>query len=303
MKFRNTMELKKFVASVLAVASITAIGSTMSPVLAYERLEEQQELFVNAFEEGIDRDVAQYLLDNGYSLEEAENAMDIYMDGLEAMNASSTTSTTTTDRYYNTSDIAKTEHFVLAIATTPDSSCSAATIQVSLDPDFLESSDDAFILPSYESYVDTATSSYGFNKKTGKWVHTTSLSGIDAMDTSTAHGMVRYPVSPKSTVTTEYQLYQNVGFSSMSMPNDYGITYETYARGDVDHNGVVNSTDSTLLMQFLVQRNTLNITYADGSNHYSFVTNVMAADYSLDGIVSILDVTQLDRYLSEHGLK
>jgi hypothetical protein len=120
------------------------------------------------------------------------------------------------------------------------------------------------------------------------------------MDTSTAHEMVRYPVSPESTVTTEYQLYQHVEFSTTG---DYGITYETYARGDVNHDGVVDADDSKLLMQYLVRLDTLDITYADGSNHYSFVTNTVAADYSLDGIVSILDVTQLDRYLSEHGLK
>ena len=76
------------------------------------------------------------------------------------------------------------------------------------------------------------------------------------------------------------------------------FAYETYAKGDVNHDGLVNKADSTLLLQFLAESSTLDIKYADGSNHYSFVTNVAAADFNLDGSVSMIDIVKLDQYLA-----
>ena len=74
---------------------------------------------------------------------------------------------------------------------------------------------------------------------------------------------------------------------------------ETYALGDVDHNGVIDAQDQTYLSQFLVGKiDGFNFTYSDGSNHYSFATNGLAADTNQDDVVDMLDAIQLNKYIA-----
>ena len=290
--------IKKLTASVLAVASAAAMTATMAPAFAYEDTAAAQAAFINSFDEGIDQKVAKFLFDNGYTLTEAQDAMDIYVNGLAMMETSANASNAravSNNYYYNSSAIAPTEHFALVIAATPAYTATKVTIDVIASSGLVTSSENYFMYSSYSSYVNSVDHEYA--EANNQWDHCAVLRGITAKSDPVACAALRYPITPGNSIATESALRQCLTFDVSTISN-YEFALETYARGDVNHDGYVNQTDSTLLLQFLVESETLDITYADGSNHFSYVTNVMAADYNLDGIVNLADATQLNSYLN-----
>ncbi len=293
--------VKRAAAAILAAVTTTAMAASISPAFAYENQDMAKEEFVQSFNEGIDRKCAQYLIDNGCALDEAMDIMDTYMEGLAMMEEQPMARATTPGHYYSNTGLASTEHFVLVIATTPDCPIDESKIKVSASNKLVSTTKESMTLvPSYESNASYVA--LGFESGYTKWSHTISLGGVNAFSSSTARSVAKIEIAPiNSTVNTEAKLYNTISMSvemdENQIPNDV-FAYETYAKGDVNHDGIVNKADSTLLLQFLAEQTALDITYADGSNHYSFVTNVAAADFNLDGIVSMVDLVKLDQYLA-----
>jgi hypothetical protein len=119
----------------------------------------------------------------------------------------------------------------------------------------------------------------------------------NALSYTTAEPVLRYKITPTSSAKNESAVYGGITFTDRLSTGD--LDYETYALGDVDHNGVVNSADYTYLMDFLLmKRDDFDFTYSDGSNHFSFATNGLAADTTQDNAVDIRDASQLNAYLN-----
>lgn len=116
----------------------------------------------------------------------------------------------------------------------------------------------------------------------------------------TACPVAKIGIKPYSSITSEVQLFNQIAIylSYNEEDEDYMFTYQIYAKGDVNHDGLVNQADSTFMLQYLSENTALDIKYVDGSNHYSFVTNVAAADFNLDGIVNMVDIVKVDQYLA-----
>ena len=76
---------------------------------------------------------------------------------------------------------------------------------------------------------------------------------------------------------------------SSSTSNDAYITVKLY--GDVDGNGLINSTDATLILRYVVGKSVSEITYSNGTGSDGF----KAAEVSGDGFLSSTDATQILR--------
>lgn len=291
--------IKRATAAILAAVSTAVMASSMAPAFAYEDQGIAKEKFVNSFNEGIDRKCAQYLIDNGCALDEAKDIMDTYMEGLAMMEEQPMARAASAGHYYSNTSLAPTEHFVLVIATTPDRTIDEAFVKVSAKNSLVTTTEDsATLMPAYESNVDYFKLSFSEGALQKSWTHTLHLQSIRAFSSSTARSVERIEVTPiSSAINNEANLYNTISMS-VDTGDDYVFAYETYAKGDVNHDGLVNKADSTLMLQFLAESSTLDIKYADGSNHYSFVTNVAAADFNLDGSVSMVDIVKLDQYLA-----
>ena len=287
--------VKRATAAILAAVTTTAMAASISPAFAYENQDMAKEEFVQSFNEGIDRKCAQYLIDNGCALDEAMDIMDTYMEGLAMMEEQPMARAASNGYYYSSTNLAPTEHFALIIAVTPAYSANKVTIDVSANASLLSSTDSHFEYSYCSNYVNTVTHEY--ESANNMWNHSVRLSGINPSPQTEACSVIRYPIVPGVGVTTETAIRQNILFDVSTISNSE-FALETYAKGDVNHDGMVNKADSTLLLQFLAEQTALDLTYADGSNHYSFVTNVAAADFNLDGIVSMVDIVKLDQYLA-----
>lgn len=294
--------IKRATAAILAAVSTAAMAASMAPVFAYEDQGIAKEDFVNSFNEGIDRKCAQYLIDNGCALDEAKGIMDTYIEGLAMMEEQPMARAASAGHYYSNTSLAPTEHFVLVIATTPDNPIEMASIKVSAKNSHIATTADS-ISPMFGYDKNADVFSTTFKGAGTNWRHTIDLEGVKAFSSSTARSVARIEIAPISSyINTEANLYNTISMS-VDMAEEEAIAddvfaYETYAKGDVNHDGLVNKADSTLLLQFLAESSTLDIKYADGSNHYSFVTNVAAADFNLDGSVSMIDIVKLDQYLA-----
>ncbi len=286
--------LKRTIASLTAVLTTAAMAMSAAPAFAYEDITAAKAEFVNSFNDGIDREVAQYMINNGYTLEEAKNAMKMYMDGLAIMETSSNARTTSGNYYYSTTHLANSNHFALLIAVTPAYTANKVDLTLNALESMITSTDSSYIVPNYASYVGT-TETYYYTEN-NKWCHEITLKNITAKNDTTACAAVRIPITPTSLITSENALLQNLSLDITTISN-YTFALETYASGDVNHDGKINLSDYTLLSQYIVEAETLDIVYADGSNHYSFVTNAMAADFNCDGVVNFLDLTNLDKYI------
>ena len=99
-----------------------------------------------------------------------------------------------------------------------------------------------------------------------------------------------------STPTSENALYKSISFSQV---NQGGAEIETFALGDVNHDGVVDAQDQSYLTKFLIGSvNDFDFKYSDGSNHFSYATNGLAADVNQDNVVDMLDAIQIGKYVS-----
>ncbi len=294
---------KRAVAAVIAAVSTAAMAASMAPAFAYEDIAAAQEAFVNSFDEGTDRDCAQYLLDNGCALDDAKDVMEHYMNGKAMTEANSMARSTSANQYYSNTTLASTDHFVVLISATPDRYLELATIKIYAYNSLVSSSENGISLNS--NYCNNASDCSVSFKGTGSiWRHTIDLEGVSARSSSNACQVARIAVDPvSSTINNEAKLYNAISMSVESDGendvNDYMFAYETYAKGDVNHDGVVDDQDSTMLLQFLAEKiSSFDITYADGSNHYSAVTNAAAADFNLDGLITLVDLTMLTQYIS-----
>ncbi|MDD6270031.1 MAG: dockerin type I repeat-containing protein [Oscillospiraceae bacterium] len=289
--------LKKATATLLAVATTAVSFDTMYSVSANECVMSAEEAqLMNTFNEDIEKDIVRYLFENGCSISEVEDMMDRYMEGKqirEFEQRSSNSRIALNAYYYNTTKIAPVDHFVTVIVTDPTQSEETLTVNINGNSNSVTSNNYSALCYAYNSKVEMNDVF-----RADKWRHSTMFTDLEALTNTEATPLAKYKIFPAGNTNTEAKLYNSISMTYSAMNNDNLIlAYETYARGDVNHDGEINSVDSTYLLEYLVNQNTLNFTYIDGSNHYSFATNVLAADTNLDGSVSMIDNVYLNRYL------
>lgn len=240
--------------------------------------------------------MAEYYLNGGLSLEETADIMKTYEEGLEQMSIS--TRASVSSPYYNTSKLCGTKHYAAAIIADPTEDV-GEIFSLTFNNTILScaKSDISICLPYTGSECETTMQNIIKQVKTNTTIKTTVMANAPEKAT-VAEGIVRYnfKITNKNSITSESDFRDAIQFNPISGSS---VAMETYALGDVDHNGVIDAQDQTYLSQFLVGKiNGFNFTYSDGSNHYSFATNGLAADTNQDDVVDMLDAIQLNKYIA-----
>lgn len=264
----------------------------------------EEKAFISSFDNEEEVQIAEYLIDNGLSLDEAEKTMNIY----ESSSASTTDSTTFSYPYYSLTDIADSNHYMAVIVKNPSKA----------------------INHLFDIYYKSASMRYTGVERVGKLYadyeenleseFNITLTSSDIADASSYKGITT-PVNVGATSQTTPALLKAFGFEkkgriysenefrNLFATNEYylngskkigqsDLAFETLAVGDVDHDGVLTSDDSAWILKKLVLSTDLEFTFSDGSTHYTKATAELAADYNEDGTVDIGDVVSLNNYLS-----
>lgn len=296
------MKRKVFAGSAVAAALLFQLTAVSFPAYAAEYDAVQKEEFVSSFSDAETKQVAQYLVDNGLSLEESKDLMKTYEKGLAIIARESENSgiamydlEDSADEeihidapFYSETNLASTDHYIAVINTNVD-----RNVRGCLD----------FLFHEKYSYYDNEVL-YFLNNDTNI---SKLLPIYEDSDLS-----LTYKLITDGTYTgTDIMCLVKVGtgintFSESDLRNSIsmvdtshigGFKMHTFALGDIDHNGIVNEADSTYLMKFLVHLS-LEFSYNSGTDDTSSLMNIAAMNFNLDDKVDLEDAISLNRYIA-----
>lgn len=306
--------MKKILTSAIAIGSAMTLAmisaaqvfaldenALQDGIFNEQAIAEQQ--FVNSFSDETTREVAEYYLNGGLSLEETADMVKIYEEGVEQMSISTQSGDVTTP-YYSTSKLCGTKHYVAVIEALPQYDVNEV-FDITLNTRFLKCDpavDKFTCFPYTESSFAYSDYAFVFKSTASSTTIRTNVTanaktnGTEA-ENKVAEPLVRFRLHyGDSTPTSENALYKSISFSQV---NQGGAEIETFALGDVNHDGVVDAQDQSYLTKFLIGSvNDFDFKYSDGSNHFSYATNGLAADVNQDNVVDMLDAVQIGKYVS-----
>ena len=306
--------MKKILTSAIAIGSAMTLAmisaaqvfaldenALQDGIFNEQAIAEQQ--FVNSFSDETTREVVEYYLNGGLSLEETADMVKIYEEGVEQMSISTQSGDVTTP-YYSTSKLCGTKHYVAVIEALPQYDVNEV-FDITLNTRFLKCDpavDKFTCFPYTESSFAYSDYAFVFKSTASSTTIRTNVTanaktnGTEA-ENKVAEPLVRFRLHyGDSTPTSENALYKSISFSQV---NQGGAEIETFALGDVNHDGVVDAQDQSYLTKFLIGSvNDFDFKYSDGSNHFSYATNGLAADVNQDNVVDMLDAIQIGKYVS-----
>lgn len=295
MKFKN-----KVVAAVSA--TVMAAGMVMSSVPAFASSEEMD--FINSYN-GTARELAQYVINEGCTIDESKHIMDNYLKGkAEIEEKNNGISTYSVDNevlpeYYSSIKFASSKHYIAAISLKPNITIRKVNLFFGANTDYvfapLEGSYRACF--SYSSMLSDINTSLNYPSN-DKWEYEISISDMKSLDKTEAQVVVIFPLGKNTKPLSEADLYKDITFDYNTTMGRGMFTFETFAMGDVNHDGEISDADYTLLAECMMGKNDLSLQYADGSNHYSGATNLVAADVNQDNAISLSDLMLIDKYLN-----
>ena len=302
MKLRN-----KVVAAVSATAMMA--GMVMSSVPAFAGSEEMD--FINSYN-GEVRQWAQYVIDEGCTLEEAQELVDNFIEGekvfKEESNSNSGISTYADGSgeeydeelgyYYDRENYAPSKHYVAVINTAPNVTKRMVNLSFSsIDSDITAPTKGLYRTPfSYASSSITINDNITYSTL-DVWNYNISIPVLNAIEETDGCVLLMFPVTKGSRVHSEYSLYSNIDFDFTYKSVDDELIYETFAMGDLNHNGKVTLADTYLLEKYLI-RVEPDLVYKDTASAYSRAIKLISSDVDQNDKINLNDVIYLNKFIS-----
>ena len=299
--------IKKAIAGISALAMTVAMSATTIPAFAseYEAIDAQE--YVNSFENPETREVAQFYLDNGISGDELKDMMSTYEEGLALLNSeqidesgialtSASDSTTVVlgkgKNYYNGTRMANSNHYAVITNDRP---------KANVVGNFIVSTSNAvsYDIATHPHTLQSGYENLGFS--TSKNQQQLIIAGTLESDSESVEAIVTFPFTA-GTATSEAKLRSGFTLSSNfnSMNGvDGSYSMNTYALGDLDHNGIVDSADYTLASRFLVSLiNKIDFNYKDVGPGVASAIFILAFDVNMDGQIDLSDAVGINKIIN-----
>lgn len=302
----------KMIAGVSALAIFSSISATAIPAFAEEYDAIQEQDYVATFADEQTQNVANYLLENGVSMEEAQEMMEHYVngramiereenaeDGISLLSENlkrafyNGVNTTTYKNSLKSSDskitFKKEQHYGAFIINNP-----VANVRVTLNAISNEDANgnyliagtgDHYIFNGYNNFTTFGLDSDGVSFKTETKTNNAGRPLI----------MCTFPfdasASLKSEAAVKNAIKMQTTTSLLKNGNQIGsaFTFHTFVLGDFDHDGVVCDKDYTYLMDFILNAFDGYFNYTSVSDKTAFEVNTTAVDINMDGILDIQD--------------
>ncbi|WP_303022851.1 dockerin type I domain-containing protein [uncultured Ruminococcus sp.] len=299
--------IKKAIAGISALAMTAAMSATTIPAFAseYEAIDAQE--YVNSFENPETREVAQFYLDNGISGDELKDMMSTYEEGLALLNSEQTdesgialtsaNSSTTVSlgnggNYYNGTRMANSKHYAVITNDRP---------KAHVVGNFIVSTSNAvsYDIATHPYTLQSGYENLGFS--TSKNQQQLIIAGTLESDSESVEAIVTFPFTA-GIATSEAKLRSGFTLSSNfnSMNGvDGSYSMNTYALGDLDHNGIVDSADYTLASRFLVSLiNKVTFNYKDVGPGVASAIFILAFDVNMDGQIDLSDAVGINKIIN-----
>ena len=231
-------------------------------------------------------DVTRFLLDNNFSLSETQNITELYIDGKNKrmQNESKTGNVRSTPDFYSTTNLSKKEHrgVVFIHNASPQNkhfdlslryNSAWSTIATSTQPDLLQDLENGYSL-------DFSSSPISF-------VGNADFSSFQ----STPVALFDFPFTVTTNSATEKIIRDKLRFTTY-YPTAY-CTFYTYVMGDVNHDGLVNTIDLSMIIEITLESMTeydLPDTYNNIDPSIALRINRLAGDMNDDGVINTNDL-------------
>lgn len=299
--------IKKAIAGISALAMTAAMSATTIPAFAseYEAIDAQE--YVNSFENPETREVAQFYLDNGISGDELKDMMSTYEEGLALLsseqtdesgialtsaNSGTTVSLGNGGNYYNGTRMANSKHYAVITNDRP---------KAHVVGNFIVSTSNAvsYDIATHPYTLQSGYENLGFS--TSKNQQQLIIAGTLESDSESVEAIVTLPFTA-GIATSEAKLRSGFTLSSNfnSMNGvDGSYSMNTYALGDLDHNGIVDSADYTLASRFLVSLiNKVTFNYKDVGPGVASAIFILAFDVNMDGQIDLSDAVGINKIIN-----
>lgn len=292
--------LRKAVVGVSALMTAAAMTATALPAYASEVEVQEAESYVASLEDAQMQAMAQGMLDEGLTLDETQELIGLYT-------TNSTTSSTVTYPCYSATKLVDSEHCVCVIQ---KESASNGELYFKI----LYKYNNATFEETHRNY-DVWTSLYlenpSYSPTSSEVANNTLYKGVVValMGGSTvSHPSLFYSYDfSTGKVASEKEFHDSfVCFDYVNGPGSSGqiaqnkVAFETVARGDVNHDGVLDYKDVTAITTYAGETSSgstssdaLTYTFGDGSTHYTELTGRVSGDYNGDGKVNFTDAQDL----------
>ncbi len=286
--------IKKLIAALTAITSMASLGvgtisasaadlDAINEKILNDTASDEEKFIAEYANDSEEMKIAEYVINSGISESDAELAMQIYEDGARSAGDMDFTNV----NYYSRSNLAPTQHYMITIFKDPENAYSGMK-EIALNTANVKYGGTYTTFDDFDDYIDTFLCSYG--KKTDKFV--ISLTSV-ASELDDYVRLVKFPFE-----CVNSNLNEKIVRDSFKVDSDTSFAHESYAMGDADHNGIVDSTDSSYIMKYVVGSTDLGYNYRDCAANISGFVNREAADYDDDGKITISDVVALNKYLA-----
>lgn len=299
----------KWMAGLSSAALLASFSALSVPAFAAEYEAMEAEAYAASLTNEKAQTVARYFLDNGFSLEETEEMMGWYMDGLTTIeseqnveNGIATASVNTGKAFYSGISKASTQHYGTIIIDDPE-----ANVKGILYVDGVFAIDSA-CYPTFENVeTENATlNDYDNCDVTMDTVNSVACKIRTSTKTvGTPLAMCKFPIDSVSVFSSEAAIYNAVKLDSSfvkTYPGGNGknttFKFHSYALGDFDHNGVVNNADYDYIVNFCILSFDGKFNYTDVAANVAYQVNILAADVNKDGVVTIQDAIALGKIIN-----
>lgn len=293
-------KVTKWMAGISSAAMLASFSALSVPAFAAEYGTMQAEAYAASFESEKAQTVARYFLDNGVSMEETEQMMARYVNGVAMIESEQNaddgvmvaSTVTNAVPFYAETTLASTQHYGIFVVVDPKVETSTvlratwATSAVTYD----------YGNASNANHIDLngyTSDRFSYSTSNGNSTVRFSFSN-DYVNKDKPLGLAMFAISPTTSIT-EAGFYNQFSLSANVDPVVEGeettFEFHTFALGDFNHDGIVNNVDYTNLVDFCMMSFDGKFHYTDVGDGMALAVNRTAIDMNFDGVIDIRDAS------------
>lgn len=289
------MKMKSFIAGVSTVAMTAAMATPSIPAFAEElqmvEMESEMQAYVASMEDEELQQVATYLSDEGFSLEETKEILTRCENSQEQLQETIAAQSSGTTYFHSTSVLVSGAHPCLIFVRGPYQGEEDFRADVTFPT--------GVSVSNFEMWTDfSSTGDVEYRGNYRCYAYDTVNLGLGESI------LLAFCNIEKGTaaITNEKDLVRAITIECKTASAEnkamVSLAAATYCLGDVDHDGVITDNDAAYLSYYLAGTANFGGSYYDVTSAEATYIREKAADVDHDGNVDSDDLTRLNRYLA-----
>lgn len=291
--------MDSFIAGVPAVAITATMATPSIPAFAEElqmvEMESEMQAYVASLEDEELQQVASYLSDEGFSLEETKEIITRCEDSQEQLQETFAAQSSGTTYFHSTSSLTPGAHPCLIFMRGPYVGEDFLRVNITFPTGADISKFSA--CSNLSSTGKVSSPPEGSEKYYSRLEDTNSL-GLGESAPIAACNIAKGTAAATNERSLVTSITAECIIASLQNMNTVSFAAATYCFGDIDRDGVITDNDAAYLSYYLAGTASFGGSYYDVTSAEATYIRELAADVDHDGDVDSSDLTRLNRYLA-----